>query len=159
MYFCLSDFSCVLFILYRYLVSQCSSSLWYWIHSDSRWLFRNRLPPYQFSQIFPIAFGVCKLQPCTDSSRQDCGFSTAIVLAQTGSFIDRRSLDRETISTKLLPFVVTSPSSEGLSTMRHSFRLNAHAISRSFITNCRNRDIIIFSFNGSNERKSILPSS
>lgn len=155
MYFYLSDFSCVflaifLSIFYRWPVSHAlhrpdTESIR--ILGDYSEIDYHRISLARFSRLHSRSvFASCSL---ARTAVGRIAVSQGQSFSQTGSFIDRRSSDRETISTELLPFAVTSPSSEGLSTMRHSFRLNAHAISRSFVANCRNRDIIIF-FNGSN---------
>lgn len=71
---------------------------------------------------------------CSLNSRQDCGFSVAnSSFSQTGSahwsMLARPWNDLDEAFT--IHGDIASPS-EGLFTMRHSFRLNAHAISRSF---------------------------
>lgn len=88
----------------------------------------------RFSIAFSIRVGYLRVAASCTDSRQDCGFSAAnSSFSQTGSahwsMLARPWNDLDEAFT--IRGDIAFPS-EGLFTMRHSFRLNAHTISRSF---------------------------
>lgn len=88
----------------------------------------------RFSIAFSIGARCLRVAASCTDSRQDCGFSAAnSSFSQTGSahwsMLTRPWNDLDEAFT--IRGDIAFPS-EGLFTMRHSFRLNAHTISRSF---------------------------
>jgi len=148
-YFYLSDFSYIhihitfhLFavLLVSHVLHRCDSRSLrvfsdYFTEIDCR-----RISLARFSQLYSRSmFAKCSLA-WTTVGRIAVSQRRSFSRKPTRSLIDIR----QTVKRWSFCYSVTSPSSESLSTMRHSFRLNAHAISRSFEAICRNRDIIIF---------------